>query len=340
MAPKKYISDETGRLVLSPEYKAWKNAPHSNVWVSKDDDENFPNEEGAIPATATNTAAAVAVATTSVIQGKYDVPEGVAVEEFKNFNGKKDLLNDCPKSVRNLLSSKNGAFDLYDKLVQTIYDDKTTRGMLGKWKDRQIISILDAFRDDFAEKGIRVVLCKRLSGNGHNRWIEYIDVDLVGDTYVPQYNVLNMSGQVIKTAHHTLEFPNGVAVEELQRWKGRKRLKEHIPIQVEKMVKDHDLMNEYDHMVDEVVEACTGSFMKGGWNLDKLKLLNETYRPIFAQKGIILYICHKEEYVDHGGKGGHTEHYRWIEFVDHKLQPNYISQRSADVKQEKACSIM
>ena len=84
--------------------------------------------------------------------------------------------------------------------------------MLGTWKDRQFVSVMEAFRDDFADHGIRMVLCKRKSGdfgNKSKRWIEFIDVDITKNTYVPQFDVANLSGQVIKTWERTLEFPNG-----------------------------------------------------------------------------------------------------------------------------------
>jgi len=351
--PKKYIQDErTGGMVLSPEYTIWKDAHHSKlssmVWVTNNDDEApeyFLDEEGSdVPPTIEEI---TTVLSTSVIGGKHAVPEGVAVEELKNFNGKNDLVNDCPPAVRELLTAntkKNGTaiFAIYEKFVHTIYEDKSTRGMLGTWKDRQFVSVMEAFRDDFADHGIRMVLCKRKSGdfgNKSKRWIEFIDVDITKTTYVPQYDVANLSGQVIKTWERTLEFPNGVAVEELKQWKGRTRLKETIPIQVEKMITDHDLMDDYTRMVDEVVEAGGGSWLKGGWDLEKLKALVDKYRPIFANRGIVLHISHKEEYISHGQYGGHTEYYRWVEFVDPTKQPNYVPQRSADIKDE-ACSVM
>ena len=34
--------------------------------------------------------------------------------------------------------------------------------------------------------------------------------------YAPQFDVSNFSGQVIKTVYKKLQFPNGVAVEELK----------------------------------------------------------------------------------------------------------------------------
>jgi len=250
------------------------------------------------------------------------------VEELSNFNGQKDLVNNCPKSVRDLMSSKN-AFDLYDKFVETVYQEKSTRGMLGVWKDDQFVSVLDAFRDDFAAKDLKVVLCKRTGAKGTYRWIEYIDVGMTGGVYVPQYDVSNFSGQVIKTAYRTLEFPNGVAVEKLSEWNGRKKLQENIPIQVEKMLESHGLMDEYHRLVGDIVDGGRNTF---GWDLEKLKLVVHKYRPLFAMKGIVIHVAHKEEQVDK-----HRRYFRWIEFIDSTMQPNYVSQRSADTKAQDCC---
>jgi len=56
-----------------------------------------------------------------------------------------------------------------------------------------------------------------------------------------------------------------------KQWSGRKKLKERVPIYVENMLKNHDLMSEYEQMVDHVVEAGTGSNSKM-WNMNKLKV--------------------------------------------------------------------
>ena len=84
----------------------------------------------------------------------------------------------------------------------------------------------------FIDKGVKVCLCKRSSGKGTYRWLEFIDVEALEEPYVPQYDVSNLSGQVIETCYTKLQFPNGVAVEELKSWKGRKVLKEKIPIHI------------------------------------------------------------------------------------------------------------
>lgn len=278
---------------------------------------------------------------TEVASGSYVVPKEVAVEELANYKGHKDLRDQCPAAVRNMLEEKD-LIPTYDKFVKTIADTKETRGsILGKWKDQQFISVLDQFRDDFTAKGVKVALCKRKSGKGTHRWLEFIDVDKLeenGRSYVPQYDVANLSGQVIKTAYTKLQFPNGVAAEELKQWKGRDKLNEKIPIYVEKMMQEHDLLNEYDQMVKHVIEAGVGSRFKN-WNIEKLKELIEEYKPMFSSKGVDIFVCHKQEYISHGQYGGHVENFRWIEFVDRAEQPSYQPQRDAETKDE-GCAVM
>jgi hypothetical protein len=276
---------------------------------------------------------------TEVAKGKHVVPPGVAIESLKNFNGHKDLVEKCPASVRALLEERD-LLDVYDKFVASVAETKATRQFMGKWRDARFVSVLDLFRDDFAEKGVKVAFCRRRSEDGTFRWLEFIDVEKVGDSYVPQYDVANLSGQVIKTYYAKLEFPNGVAVEELKEWGGRKKLKEKTPIYIEKMLKEHDLMEEYKEMVDRVVEAGVSKKFFKSWNIEKLKALMEEYKPIFEAKGVDIFVSHKQEWVTYTGKDGHMEYYRWIEFVDREKQPSYCPQRDANVKKESNCLIM
>jgi len=261
-----------------------------------------------------------------VADGKYVVPKGVVVEELKNFSGHKDLKNKCPKDVRAMLEEK-GLFDVYDKFLQTIFDTKNTRGPTGKWQDQQFISILDQFRDDFTEKGIKICFCKRKSGiiAGSFRWLEFIDVEALDEPYNPQFNVSNFSGQVIKTIYKKLQFPNGVAVEELKLWGGRKKLKENIPIHVENLLKKKDLMSEYSRLVDHIVEAGIGYNMLKKWKNANLTAVLKEYKPMFFAKGVDIFFSQKREWVSHG-TGGHYRYFRWIEFVDREEQPSYYPQ--------------
>ena len=301
----------------------------AKVVETKLQDEYYVGEEGA--------EGAKEEVMTELLSG-YSVPKGVAVEELKNYGGHKKLRDECPPAVQEMLTAK-GVFDVYEKFVQSIADEKNTRGPLGKWKDAQFISVLDQFQDSFVDKGIKVALCKRSSGKGTFRWLEFIDVEKLEEPYVPQYDVSNMSGQIIKTVYTKLEFPNGVAVEELKQWGGRKKLKEKIPVHVETMLNKKDLMAEYTQMVDHVLESGVSKNMKN-WNMEKLKAIMDEYKPKFAAKGVDVFVSHKQEYVSHGQYGGHYEYFRWIEYVDRELQPTYQPQRSAEEKDEKGCSIM
>ena len=273
---------------------------------------------------------------TQVAGGRHVVPEGVAVEELDG--GKKKLSEQCPPELRKLLETKD-LMATYEAMVKAVVEEGSTRGFFGKWHDREFDSIVDVFREEFAEKGVRVALCKRKSGDGNFRWLEFIDIDLLGDTYIPQYDVSNFSGQVIKTCYTKLEFPNGVAVEELKQYgKARNRLREKIPAHVESLLKKKDLMEEYQALVDHCAEAGIGQKFKN-WNIDKLKEIIKAHAELFEKKGVSVFVSHKQEYISHGQYGGHTEFYRWIEFVDREQQPNYHPQRDADSKSEK-CVIL
>ncbi|CAB9502595.1 hypothetical protein SEMRO_141_G065710.1 [Seminavis robusta] len=277
-------------------------------------EENYPDEDGIIPEEG-----AMVVA-----MGRHVVPAGVAVEELKNYAGEKDLKNLCPDSVLDMLTHKN-LLHVYAKFVDSVVADRSTRGPLGKWKDAQFISVIDLFRDDFAKQGVKVALCKRCSGSGTFRWLEFID-RMVASDYVPQFDVANRSGQVITTVKYRLKFPNGVAVEELKQIFGRKQLKEKIPVHVEKMLQDHNLMEEYHQLVDHCIKEGSVNLR---WNVDKLREIMATHQPMFAKKGVDIFVSHKDEYV-FDLFGGQTYYYRWIEFVDRKKQPNYRPQRAAE----------
>mmetsp|Transcript_10460 Transcript_10460/g.14816 ORF Transcript_10460/g.14816 Transcript_10460/m.14816 type:complete len:278 (+) Transcript_10460:33-866(+) len=270
---------------------------------------------------------------TEVAGGKHVVPTGVAVEELDG--GKKKLSKECPPDLK-LLLQKKALVLTYDKMVDAIVSESNTRSVFGKWKDKEFVSIIDLFRDEFAEQGVKVALCKRTSSGGTVRWLEFIDVEVVGN-YVPQYDVANLSGQVIKTCYTTLEFPKGVVVEELKEWGGRKKLQEKIPPHVQKFLEDKDLFDEYDALVQACVDEGVGAKMKN-WKLDKLQEVKEAHAPKFEAKGVSIFVSHKEEYISHGQYGGHVEHFRWIEFVDREEQPNYFPQRTADAKEE-SCTV-
>ena len=234
-----------------------------------------------------------------VADGKHVLPPGVFAEELKKYDGHKKLRDECPTDLNALLQKKN-CFDVYDRFVKAVVETSNTRNWLGKWNDQEFIAIMDLFSEDFAEHGINVVYCKRASGAGSYRWLEYIDID-EAPAYVSQYDVSNLSGQTIKTCYTTLKFPNGVAVEEIKRYGKNKRqkLKEKCPPFVEKMMTDHGLQTEYQGMVNDMADAGVGRTFKD-WNLKKLNEVKEAWESKFEAKGVKVYVSHKEEYISHG----------------------------------------
>lgn len=272
----------------------------------------------------------------TVADGKHTVPPGIAVEELDG--GKKKLAEKCPPYVQELLESK-GLMGVYDKLVKTVVEESRTRTTFGGWKDMEFDSIISVFRDEFAEGGVKVALCKRKSGGGTYRWLEFIDIEAAG-TYVPQFDVHNMSGQVIKTCYTKVEFPNGVAVEKFNRHgKARKKLKERMPIYVETMMKDKDLMDEYNALIDQLCGTEKG--WGDNWKTSLVNGIVQEHAGKFEKKGVSLFLAMKVEYISHGQHGGHNEYFRWLEFVDREQQPNYIPQRGTDERTEgkKECVI-
>lgn len=257
----------------------------------------------------------------SITRGIYLVPDGVAVQEL--HGGKKNRLGEeCPESVKDLLESKDSV-PVYNKLIAALKKETENRNYFGFWKDAEFVAIIDLFRDEFAEKKIRVALCGRSSVANKYRWLEFVDIEIASD-YIPEFDAVSTSGQEIKTVYTTLDFPYGVAVEELKSWKGRKKLKEKIPSYVEMMMIEKHLLTEYEQLVTACIKYGIGARMFKNWDIEKLRDVIEEFRPKFAAKGVGLFISYKEEYVSHGRHGGCNHCFRWIEFVDRDLQPNYM----------------
>ena len=93
-------------------------------------------------------------------------------------------------------------------------------------------------------------------------------------------------------------------------------------------MKEKDLMKEYDSLMDVCAKEGVQSRFRN-FKTDKLKAVVDRHSRSFEQKGVALFLSHKSEYVSHGKYGGHYEYFRWLEFVDRSLQPNYFPQRDA-----------
>jgi hypothetical protein len=87
-------------------------------------------------------------------------------------------------------------------------------------------------------------------------------------------------------------------------------------------------MIEYEQLVEKNIQHGVGARFKS-WNTKKLKEVIVEFRPHFEAKGVALFVCHKQEWMQHGNSG-HTETFRSIEFVDREEQPNYHPQRDSD----------
>lgn len=105
---------------------------------------------------------------TLVAGGKHVVSPGVAVEELE-AGKEKQLFETCPVEVAKMLASKD-ALQIYDKFVSAIKHNMKTRSFFGNWKGAEIEIILDEYRDEFANAGVKVALCKRKSSGGSFRW--------------------------------------------------------------------------------------------------------------------------------------------------------------------------
>lgn len=280
--------------------------------------------------------------TLSVAGGKHAVPAGVAVEELRGGKGR--LSDRCPEAVRDVLLRHN-LTSVYEELVRTIVQSHTARGLLSGWNDKELEAILDRFKPAFAAGGVRVALCKRASASGTFRWFEFIDADVVANNhpggYVPQYDVGNLSGQRIKTICAELTFPNGVVVEELDRYssgaEARHKLEDTVPAPVHGLMARKGLLQVYNAFVYEMAEGGVTALEQ--WDTRKLNAIAREYRPLFAERGVDVYLSEKRELVSHGYQGGNQEVYRWLEFVDRAAQPNYKPQRGVDEK-KKDCVIM
>ena len=109
------------------------------------------------------------------------------------------------------------------------------------------------------------------------------------------------------------------------------------------MMHQYGLMAAYKQLVDDCVAS-------GGASKDDAKSLKtasvqalvEEHQKVFREKNIDLYVCKKTEYVGNLKFGGDYEYFRWIEFVDRSLQPNYVAQRDAAArgKQGDGCLVM
>eukprot|EP00977_Amphora_coffeiformis_P028362 scaffold34938_cov261-Amphora_coffeaeformis.AAC.1 len=262
-----------------------------------------------------------------------DVPrsqEGIAVEDLRG-----NFLNDPPSApVRAVLGQHDG-LSLYTEMKQAIKASKKTRGMLGGWKDKDLGIILRLFHDQFRQKGVQVGLCKKTSASGTFLWFEFVDMNVVPG-YASLYHVSPTSSsncQQIRTRYNKLTFPRGVVVTEIMRGskallhvKNSQRNKTLCPVAVRTMLlHKHEGLLEVYHSLLDALSQLMGAAGGKGWNSHNLEqlLVAQDFLPRFAQHNVHVFSSYTKEFVMHVQYGGTQEVFRWIEFVDRDVQPDY-----------------
>mmetsp|Transcript_37475 Transcript_37475/g.77728 ORF Transcript_37475/g.77728 Transcript_37475/m.77728 type:complete len:393 (-) Transcript_37475:72-1250(-) len=258
-----------------------------------------------------------------VAGGRHVVPPGVVVEELGEFS---KFTDDCPAHVQKLLVEK-GLWEAYLDFVEALSQSNSTRGFTDNWKGTQILKVMEDFVDVFAAKNIQLVLCKLKPDKGRSyRWFEFIDTT-VATQYVPQYDMTNDDNdEELETAHMTLKFPKGVAVEPLT---DRKALVEQIPTSVRTLLEKKDCYELYITLVDVLCESGSLNVNQEGFSEYQVGRIAQSLGPQFAAKGVGVFFSAKTE-TDLQGQEETTIY--WLEFVDRDLQPNYLAQRGIDVQ--------
>lgn len=286
---------------------------------------------------------------TLTVGGKHSVPPGVAVEELCSSwwtgGGKRKLANQCPAAVCAILEAHN-LVSIYETFVQAVVgacDTKQGAVVKHQWNDEALVALVRQHQPQFASGGLQVALCRRTSSKGTHRWLEFIDTT-IAPSYVPQYDVGNLQSRPgIKTICSELFFPQGVVVEQLDHRSGTKtargKLQDTVPTSVEELLTRKGLMPVYNAFVYELADTA-GMAALEQWDTSKLKAMAATYRPLFAAKGVDVHVSEKRELVSHGYHGGGAVVYRWLEFVDRRVQPNYVPQRGVEKNKKGGCAVM
>ena len=289
---------------------------------------------------------------TVVILGAHSVPKGVVVfEPLENYAGQWRLQTKCPQAVHDMMADK-GLLQVYQAFVDAVcsHKAKTRKSLLlslHKWNDHALVNMIHQFQDEFQKKGLKVVLCKRSfvhSDKPTYRWLEYIDLDITKSKqqYVPPFDYANRSAQMIPTHACKIHFPNGVAIQEISSWRHRRKLVSNIPVEVQQMLEQHNVKEAYRRLLQEMTELHPSDNYKSAserhnsprdWNLKELSQMIQQQDKVqskFRSKSISILLASKNEWVQHGERGGHSELYIWIEVIDRTLQPNYESQQWKD----------
>lgn len=282
-------------------------------------------------------------------------PDGVAVQELEakepRANKSGQTKEKVPIDVKTMLE-KYGLAKEYNQLMHDVKKKGTDEDK--QWSLENIQGVLNSHKRPFAEKGIGIFLSFKDEFVPHGptgrhweyyRWIEFVDHSILPNHTPPRYD--KNPSNFIQLYSYKLEFPNGVAVQELEAKEYRvskpgchRTTKEKVPIDVKTMLEKHDLVEQYKALMDDINTKGTDSNEE--WSTKTIQGVVDAHKLVFANNGVRIVLSQKEIHLGHGRTGRHWEHYRWIEFVDHSVNPNYVPgrPRESDGNSGGCCSIM
>ena len=263
------------------------------------------------------------------------LPAFCAGEELES---RKDLKEKCPPRLEELLKEKDLQRE-YDMMIAELVNEKKTKKWYGWWVNDEVLKIVSDFQSSFNNKGVELLICEKSRPGNFSQymWIEYVDKSKAEPDYASVYDItlLNENSDRVKFYYESIKFPEGVAIERLRNWRGRTKLAEKIPDKVQALLEKKDAMKEYNDFIAYLCATRKGTF--SSWKDSEIFNVVEDHRIPFKLKGIKVFACHKEEWI-HNGQTSYKQHYRWVEFVDLDVLPNYEPARGniADSKEKSS----
>ncbi|CAB9519222.1 expressed unknown protein [Seminavis robusta] len=257
-----------------------------------------------------------------VLHNSHAIPGNgsVAVHEMLDWSPKK-FVSTVPQPVLELVQAK-GATALYQKLIQTIYDSKTTRTWTGSWKTTEVLAIVKQFESEFQAFGLDIVVCKCTDPRDdweYLKWLEIMDQTTILN-YVPLYSVDDAKRKDVSERFSSTRGGNTRhAVEQLV-VNGQPQLSENCPAAVVQMMHLKGLTTQDYEKLDTAIAASQSlrNFFDI-WRLQDQGLIQftplEDFRSCFAKHGVRTILCESV--------GSNEGRNYWLEYIDMATTPNY-----------------
>lgn len=129
----------------------------------------------------------------------------------------------------------------------------------------------------------------------------------------PLEDEIAATGTTILDGKHTV--PKGVALEVLDG--GAKKLSEQCPAEVQDILVHRDAVSLYKQLVGMIVESGKTRGAFGQWKEKEFENILQQFKESFGEKGIKVALCKRKS-----ANGT----YRWLEFVDLEVAPDYVPQ--------------